>query len=342
MRPQLLSVLACPECSGELRLTGAVEGHEPEIRSGTLVCTACGREYPILDGIPRFVERGNYASSFGLQWTRFRSEQLDSVNGRDLSKRRFFAETEWSADRLPGSWVLDAGCGAGRFLDVLADSGCNVVGMDLSQAVDAAQTNLGSHPNVHLVQADIFKPPFKRGAFDGCFCIGVLQHTPDPLAAVRALPTVVRPGGQVAMTIYERNRWTRLHPKYLLRRFTTRMKPPRLLRLVELVMPVLFPLTDVLFRVPRAGRVFQLAIPVANYVELAELPRGARYRWAVMDTFDMLAPAYDQPQTEVAVTRALREAGVSTVRRTPASGLCLTGTVGAHAVTDRHAARTGP
>ena len=41
MDPAVLSLLACPVCHGEL---GA--------ESGRLVCVACGRVYPVVDGIP--------------------------------------------------------------------------------------------------------------------------------------------------------------------------------------------------------------------------------------------------------------------------------------------------
>lgn len=93
----------------------------------TLTCPDCRRTYPVTDGVPPFVERESYAS-FGIQGTRFRREQLDSINSQRFSRNRLFSETEWPEEWLRGSWILDAGCGAGRFLDVLANHDCNVVG----------------------------------------------------------------------------------------------------------------------------------------------------------------------------------------------------------------------
>ena len=55
---------------------------------------------------------------------------------------------------MQGTWILDAGSG-GRFLDVASKIGCNVVGVDLSNAVDAARQTLAGRKNVHLVQASI-------------------------------------------------------------------------------------------------------------------------------------------------------------------------------------------
>jgi hypothetical protein len=84
--------------------------------------------------------------------------------------------------------------------------------------------------------------------------------------------------------------------------------------LVVMMMPIVFPLTEVLFRIPLLGRLFRFAIPVANYVD-APLSLRQRYRWALLDTYDMLAPRYDQPQREAEVRRWLSDAGISTERR---------------------------
>jgi hypothetical protein len=90
-------------------------------------------------------------------------------------------------------------------------------------------------------------------------------------------------------------------------------------------MPVLFPLTEVLFRLPLVGRVFSFIIPVANYVNEPDLSLRQRYRWAVLDTFDMLSPAFDFPQTETDVRSALGSAGVGEISRRTDTGLNLIG-----------------
>jgi hypothetical protein len=90
-------------------------------------------------------------------------------------------------------------------------------------------------------------------------------------------------------------------------------------------MPLLFPLTEVLFRIPVLGRVFRFVIPIANYVEERRLTVRQRYAWAIMDTYDMLAPRYDRPQTEPDVRRAMSEANIVDVERTGAPGLNLVG-----------------
>jgi len=326
MRRRLLDVLACPQCARELSVVLSDSGETADIQTGALACAACGRTFPVVNGIPRFVPADNYAASFGYQWNRFKTEQIDSRNGTKLSEARLFAETGWARDWIAGKWILDVGCGAGRFLDVISREPCEAVGVDLSNAVDAARATLGPRPNVDLVQASIYELPFKPGAFDGCYCIGVIQHTPSPVRSLEALPRVVRSGGRLAVTIYERKPWTTLNAKYLVRPLTRRVNKRLLLFAIRALMPLLFPLTEITFRLPGVGRVFMFAIPVANYVGERQLTWRERYRWAIMDTFDMLSPEYDQPQTESAASAALARGGTAGITRVGTSGLTLVGT----------------
>lgn len=329
MRSELLRLLVCPTCQASLDCAATEQDATADILAGTLTCTGCRASYPITNGIPRFVPTENYAASFGYQWNRFREEQIDSLNGAPLSERRFVTETGWTPAWLAGKWILDAGCGAGRFLEIASRSGCQVVGVDITNAVDAARETLKDRRNVHLVQASIYELPFRPGAFDGCYCIGVIQHTPDPLRSVQALPRLLKPGGQLALTIYERRRFTMASGKHVARLFTAHLGPRVLLALIRGAMPVLFPITEVLYRIPVLGWFFRFTIPVANYVEKPELNVRQRYQWAVLDTFDMLAPRFDQPQREADVRRVLAGEDIHDVRRLPNDGLNLAGVRGA-------------
>jgi ubiquinone/menaquinone biosynthesis C-methylase UbiE/uncharacterized protein YbaR (Trm112 family) len=325
MQTKLLEVLACPQCGGGLTCTAVETDATGEVIEGSLDCADCAKTYPIEKAIPRFVPRDNYASSFGYQWNRFKLEQIDSANGTDLSAQRFYGETRWDKEWLKGKWVLDAGCGAGRFLDVVSNSGAEVVGLDISSAIDAARSNLAGRTNVHFVQASVYEPPFRAESFDAVYCIGVVQHTPDPQQTMQTLPKMLKPGGRIAITAYERKFYTKLYGKYLLRPLTKRIEKKKLLAGIKGVMPVLFPITDLLFRLPLAGRFFMFTIPVANYVHERSLSRRQRYEWAVLDTFDMLSPQYDQPQTQHDVESALSAAGVSDLKRLQNPGVNIVG-----------------
>jgi uncharacterized protein YbaR (Trm112 family) len=89
--------LRCISCGAGLKLigpTGTFLQGEVTV-DGILACASCGREYPVVRSIPRFVPSEDYAHSFGYQWNHFDKTQLDSHMGNDLSRERFFATTQW-------------------------------------------------------------------------------------------------------------------------------------------------------------------------------------------------------------------------------------------------------
>jgi 2-polyprenyl-3-methyl-5-hydroxy-6-metoxy-1,4-benzoquinol methylase len=311
LHSSLLEILAEPITGAPLTLRDAVV-EDGLIQEGTLHAPG-GKSYPIVRGIPRFVESDNYTKSFGEQWNRFREVQLDSLNHCHRSERRFDNETHWTADNLRGRWTLDAGCGAGRFAEIAAKRGAKLVALDMSSAVEATAATLHAQPGAHVdvVQASLLEPPFKPGVFDYAYSLGVIQHTPDPKRGVREVVRCVRPGGGFAFAIYARQPWTKLNAKYLLRPLTRRMPQDKLLGAIEKVMPVAFPVTDKLFRIPVAGKLFRFTIPIANYVDNTEFTREQRYSEAVLDTFDMLAPWYDSPMTFEEVEHELRALGAA-------------------------------
>ena len=117
-----------------------------------------------------------------------------------------------------------------------------------------------------------------------------------------------------------------LYSKYWVRPLTRRIKAERLLTLIKAIMPLAFILSEVLFRIPILRRVFQFMLPVANYVDFKELSMRQRYQWAVLDTFDMLAPAYDNPQRHADVVGIMKERKISEIQRLANPGLNLIGT----------------
>ena len=309
MQEKLLDVLCEPITGAELRLS-VQEMRGEEIWEGSLQSVATDKRYPIRAGIPRFVDEDGYTESFGFQWNRFSKVQLDSANGATYSRTRFEEEVGWSRGQLEGEWGLDGGCGCGRFAEIAAELGADVVALDYSSAVDAAAANLRPHRNVHCVQGDILRPPIKSRSLAFAYSIGVLQHTPDSNRALKSIINLLAPGGKFALTIYARRWYTFLYSKYLVRPLTQRLSSARLLWAIEKLMPWLFPLTDMLFPVPVVGKVAQFMIPVANYVHKTEFSREERYEEAILDTFDMLSPAYDRPLSSDQVSRALQSMGV--------------------------------
>jgi SAM-dependent methyltransferase len=321
MKRSLTDSLRCPGCHGDIALVDARE-RDGEIERGLLRCAGCHADYPIVDFIPRFVASDHYAASFGFQWNQFRKTQLDTYTGTTISRDRFFSETGWPPESLRGLRMLDVGCGAGRFVEVALSYGAEVFAVDYSRAVDACWRNLGPHPRLHVIQADIYALPFKRRIFDRVYCFGVLQHTPDVRRAFLALPVHLRPGGRLAVDVYATPRFRPLVSKYWLRPLTTRLSNERLFNLVRLMVPALLPISVLVGKLPRLGVKIRCAIPVANYQGIHPLSKRLLYEWSLLDTFDMLAPAYDQPQKPATLRAWMQEAGLTEVEVFRAPGLC--------------------
>src|SRR3984893_14551378 len=196
----LQTILRCLNCGGKLESDQA-QGY---------VCPACLRAYPNVQGIARFVDAQHYAASFGFQWHRYQKTQLDNDNNEVReSERHFLAKTALRPEDLKGKLVLDVGCGMGRFAEVATRWGARVVGVDLSAAAEVAAKNLADRDFVAF-QADVFALPFAPESFDVIYSIGVLHHTPDCEAAVKALDKYLKPGGLLVVWLYSGyNKWYR-------------------------------------------------------------------------------------------------------------------------------------
>ena len=292
-----LDEYVCPACRApSLRADGAA-----------LRCAGCGAAYLVTYGIPRFVAVKNYSSSFGLQWNRHRRTQLDSYVGKPISENRLFATTGWP-QKMPGARVLEAGSGAGRFTEILCRTGATVYSFDYSSAVDANAMNNGACPNLRLFQGDILAIPLPEASFDHVLCLGVLQHTPDPKRSFLSLARYVSTGGDIVIDVYRRSVAALLQWKYVLRPLTRRIQAEKLYRCIEAIVPPLVGPTRWLRRV--AGRAGARLSPIVEYSHLGLTP-AQNVEWAVLDTFDMYAPAYDRPQTAAEVRRWFAEAGLA-------------------------------
>lgn len=267
---------------------------------------------PLRDGIARFREDDGYNASFAMQWGRFRTNQFDQVNGTGLSRKRF-AETGWNLAELRSGRVLEAGCGAGRFTRIMAEAGARLVSFDFSAAVDVSRENNGHFLNVVFAQCDIFDMPFRDGAFDFVFCHGVLQHTPDPEGAFHRLVRMLAPGGRISVDVYRKDGLIRpWKSKYLWRWKTKEMEPERLLKLLEWYIPKWLPIDTAIKRIPYLGNYLGAVVPCWNYWYTDLMPEQ-KVQWAIMDTFDALAPAYDLPASIEDVRRWMRDAGLAEV-----------------------------
>jgi len=326
MKHELLRRLACPE-TGETFSLIKDEDKDGEVLSGRLT-SASGISFEIIDGIPRFVPPSNYANSFGYQWKKYAKLQLDSQNGTTFSRDRFYSITEWSESALRGKRVLDVGCGAGRFAEIALAAGAEVVAVDLSQAVEACRENLSPNDRLEVVQASIYELPFPPGSFDYVYCIGVIQHTPDPKRSVLEIAKMVRPGGRLGYWIYERD-WKAYFGtiafKYLFRPWTKNLSRDGVEKFSNTLESICWPINRIARNCGLPGKVVMRMLPVASaYLQEVQLSDADFREWVRLDTFDMYSPAHDHPQRFAKVAGWLAEAGFQVDPRHPHGGISIT------------------
>jgi SAM-dependent methyltransferase len=126
------------------------------------------------------------------------AEKLQLFNGFAQPELREAIE---ALSMPPGSRVLDAGCGTGEAVgwwhESLQGRGM-VIGMDLAAAhVRIARGSTAA--SAPIVQGDMLEVPFANSTFDLVWTVNTLNHLHDPVAGVRMLAGLLRPGGRIAV-----------------------------------------------------------------------------------------------------------------------------------------------
>ena len=218
MDKSLLNILVDPVSKTRLRLEAAQEDDRGRVTEGILHGDD-GREYPITNGIPRFVGAHDDAQqqtsdSFGFKWQQrqmYDSPAMQEALGTWLAEKYGFGMVDAMRGYFAGRrLILDAGCGAGLSSSTWLDEewrslgSAQWVGADISEAVDVAQDRLGHIPGAHFVQADALCLPFAPGTFDTIFSEGVLHHTPSTEDALKAVAALLADGGELLFYVYRK------------------------------------------------------------------------------------------------------------------------------------------
>lgn len=244
-------------CGGSLSLD--VWREEADIEEGLLTCDACVRAYPIINGIPRMLpdalrhltvayHPGFFARYAGQiesvqarnpraddNWWRAEGRTLRSYSYQWRKFKQMFPEWEQvfldsidpvTRDFFPGKVGLDGGCGFGRSLYYAATYGAELIGLDLSEAIEAARGNTQQFERVHLVQGDIFHPPVRGQSLDFVYSIGVLHHLPDPKSGFLTLTRLLKPEAPMFIWVYLRGRGRQIAAFTAMRALSTRLPLP--------------------------------------------------------------------------------------------------------------------
>jgi len=256
---------------------------------GSLRCGPCVLSFPISGGIPRFadldqIEKDKKATAegFGWQWQHF--TQADERYAEQFLGWIAPVAPEFFRDKI----VLEGGCGKGRHTQLAAAWGArDVVGIDLSAAVETAFAATRLQDNVHIIQADIYRLPLAR-IFDYSFSVGVLHHLPDPRRGFISLASKVKSGGHISAWVYgaENNEWITRWVNPVRERLTSRMDQRYLLQLSKIPAAAVYAATKLIY-----GPLNKAGSPVAKHLFYNEyLSAIAPFGWREQHTivFDHL------------------------------------------------------
>ena len=97
---------------------------------------------------------------------------------------------------VPGWRLLDAGCGTGRLLASMFDTGAHRIGLDRDPAM-LEQARM--HTTAPLLLADAGALPLGTASLDAVVAVTLLEFVSDPAAVVAEMCRVTRPGGRVVI-----------------------------------------------------------------------------------------------------------------------------------------------
>ena len=287
--------------------------------NGRLISTD-GNKYPIINGIPRFVDESHYSADFGIQWNKFPVAQLDSKNGKAFSRDRLVRCLNGHFDELCEKRVLEAGSGSGRFTEIIANTGAILHTFDSSLAIEANFQNNKFFENILFAQADIYKCPFRKKSYDFVICLGVVQHTPDPEKTIAKLYELVKPGGYLVFDHYL-FKWRNVLPppigiasniyRPLILKMPQKQRMNAVKKIVDFWFPIHWKFRNYLF----FQRILRRISPVLFYWGNFDLGSKEHfYEISFLDTHDSLTDVFKHHRTKSQLLKTLEILGASHIK----------------------------
>jgi len=136
--------------------------------------------------------------SFGEEWNKFHHFSKKSIERICKEYFDIIDETIINKD----SYMIDIGCGSGRWSEYFTDKVNFIEAVDPSDAIFAADELLGSHDNIRITRASVNTLPWPDETFDFGMSVGVLHHIPDTQAALNECVKKIKKGGHFYVYLY--------------------------------------------------------------------------------------------------------------------------------------------
>jgi ubiquinone/menaquinone biosynthesis C-methylase UbiE len=135
------------------------------------------------------------------------AEDFDSImNMYDTNRRiEVIFQDFLGAEDLKGKTLLDAGCGTGLFTTKAVERGADVTSIDIAPKL--VEITKRKNPSVTAIAASIMELPFENNSFDIVISSDVIEHTPEPYVSTKEMIRVLKPGGQLCITVPNRSFW---------------------------------------------------------------------------------------------------------------------------------------
>ncbi|MBK7433220.1 MAG: class I SAM-dependent methyltransferase [Chitinophagaceae bacterium] len=136
--------------------------------------------------------------SFGEEWNKFHEFSKKTI---DLICREYFDIIDESIVNKD-TYMIDIGCGSGRWSEYFLDKAAFIEAVDPSDAVFAADKLLGKSDKLRITRASINTLPWPDETFDFGMSVGVLHHIPDTRLALEECVKKIKKGGHFYVYIY--------------------------------------------------------------------------------------------------------------------------------------------
>lgn len=103
--------------------------------------------------------------------------------------------------------VVDAGCGNGRFAEIVAPYCKHLICLDIGNHIFKTKERLKKFNNVTFIQTNLETIPLLNNSVDFVFSIGVIHHTPNPQKTLAELTRILKPDCKISIWVYPHQYW---------------------------------------------------------------------------------------------------------------------------------------